>query len=79
MDKLKDDDKIKREINLDRHGLRPRPNVCHLPDPPWFSLRTTFNTFIKATQMRFVSSLSMNQHICWIAIFRYWNRGSGNF
>jgi hypothetical protein len=23
-------------------GLRPIPNVCHLPDPPWFSLQTSF-------------------------------------
>jgi hypothetical protein len=36
IDKIKDDSKIKRETNLDRHGLRPIPNVCHLPDPPWF-------------------------------------------
>ncbi len=42
MDKIKDDSKIKREINLHRHGLRPIPNVCHLPDPPVFSLQTTF-------------------------------------
>ncbi len=36
MDKIKDDSKLKRETNLDRHGLsslRPIPNVCHLPDP----------------------------------------------
>jgi hypothetical protein len=40
--KIKDDSKIKRQTNLDRHDLRPIPNVCHLPDPPWFSLQTTF-------------------------------------
>ncbi len=40
--KIKDDRKIKRETNLDRHSLRPIPNVCHLPEPPWFSLQTTF-------------------------------------
>jgi hypothetical protein len=43
--KIKDDSKVKRQTNLDRHGLRPIPNVCHLPDPPWFSLQTTFNSF----------------------------------
>jgi len=42
-DKIKDDSKIKRETNLDGHGLRPIPNVCHLPDPPWFSSQTTLN------------------------------------
>jgi hypothetical protein len=45
MDKIKDDSKIKRETSLDRHGLRPIPNVCHIPVPPWFSLQTTFNGF----------------------------------
>ncbi len=44
LDKIKDDGKIKRETNLDRHCLRPIRNLCHLPDPPWFSLQTTFNS-----------------------------------
>ncbi len=43
--KIKDDSKIKRQTNLDRHSLRPIPNVCHLPDPPWFSVQTTFNDY----------------------------------
>jgi hypothetical protein len=34
--------KIKRQTNLDRHGPRPITNVCHLPDPTYFSLQTTF-------------------------------------
>ncbi len=29
----KDDSKIKLQTNLDPHGPRPIPNVCHLPDP----------------------------------------------
>ncbi len=33
---------IKRKTNLDRHGQRPIPIICHLPDPPSFSLPTTF-------------------------------------
>jgi hypothetical protein len=41
--KNKDDSKIKRETNLDRHGSRPIINVCHLLGPPSFSLQTTFN------------------------------------
>jgi hypothetical protein len=38
----KDDGKIKSKINLDRHGPVPVPNNRHLPQPPWFSLQTTF-------------------------------------
>ncbi len=29
-------------MNIDRHGPRPIPDVCHLSYPPWFSLQTTF-------------------------------------
>ncbi len=28
-----EDNKIKGQKNIDRHDLRPLPNVCHLPDP----------------------------------------------
>jgi hypothetical protein len=47
---IKDDKKIKRKTNLDRRGPRPLPTICHLPDPPSFSLPTTFNVcfFIQA-------------------------------
>jgi hypothetical protein len=41
--KIKDDSKIIRQTNLDRSGLRPIPIICHLLDPPSFSLPTTFN------------------------------------
>ncbi len=40
--KIKDDSKIIRLTNLDRRGLRPIPIICHLLDPPSFSLPTTF-------------------------------------
>ncbi len=42
IEKIKDDTKIKRQTNLYRRGPRPIMNVCHLPDPPPFSLPTTF-------------------------------------
>jgi hypothetical protein len=42
---VKDDSKIKRRKNIDRHSPRPIPNVCHLPDLPWFSLQTSFEVF----------------------------------
>jgi hypothetical protein len=41
--KIKVDSKIIRQTNLDRRGLRPIPIICHLLDPPSFSLPTTFN------------------------------------
>jgi hypothetical protein len=34
--------KLVRKTNLDRRGLRPIPIICHLLDPPSFSLPTTF-------------------------------------
>jgi hypothetical protein len=46
MHKIKDDSKIKIQINLNHHGPRQTPIICHLPDPPSFSLPTTFKPFI---------------------------------
>ncbi len=42
---IKDDSKIKREKNIDRRGQRHIGSVWHLPDPPSFSLPTTFNSY----------------------------------
>ncbi len=33
---------FKQKINLDRHSPEPYPNIWHFPDPPIFSLPTTF-------------------------------------
>jgi hypothetical protein len=44
IDKIKDDGKIERETNLDRRGPNQIGTVWHIPDPPTFSLPTTFNT-----------------------------------
>ncbi len=41
-DKIKDNSKIIRQTYLDGRGLRPIPIMCHLLDPPSFSLPTTF-------------------------------------
>ncbi len=47
--------KLVRQTNLDRRGLRPIPIICHLLDPPSFSLPTTFKFFPSIqTSMRFV-------------------------
>jgi hypothetical protein len=43
MHKIKDDDKIERGTNLDRRGPSQIGTVGHIPDPPTFSLPTTFN------------------------------------
>jgi hypothetical protein len=44
---IKGDSIIKRQKNIDHLDPRPMPNVCHLLDPPLFSLQTTFNgTFV---------------------------------
>ncbi len=42
INKIKDDSKIKREKNINRRVQRHIVNVCHVPDPPSFSLPTTF-------------------------------------
>ncbi len=41
-DKIKDDCKIERETNLDGHGPSQIGTEWHIPDPPTFSLPTTF-------------------------------------
>jgi hypothetical protein len=33
---------IKREKDIYHHGPKHNPIICHLPDPPSFSLSTTF-------------------------------------
>ncbi len=33
---------FKQKMNLDRHSPEPYPNIWHFPDPPIFSLPTTF-------------------------------------
>ncbi len=42
MDKIKVDGKIERETNPDRRGPSQIGTVWHIPDPPTFSLPTTF-------------------------------------
>ncbi len=41
---IQNDDKTKRQKNIDCHGPSPIANICHLPAPPSFSLQTTFKT-----------------------------------
>jgi hypothetical protein len=38
----KDDSKTESQKNINRHDPIPMPNICNLPDPPWFSFQTTF-------------------------------------
>ncbi len=44
IDKIKDDSKIDREKNIDRRGPRQIGTDRHIPDPPSFSLPTTFKS-----------------------------------
>jgi hypothetical protein len=37
-----DDNKIKKQTDIDRHGPKPSSNSSHPPNPPPFSLSTTF-------------------------------------
>ena len=39
--------KLVRQTNLNRRGLRPIPIICHLLDPPSFSLPTTFKEVLR--------------------------------
>ncbi len=44
---------FKQKINLHRHGPEPYPNIWLFPDPPIFSLPTTFNA-IKSVERAFI-------------------------
>jgi hypothetical protein len=44
--RTKDEGNIKKLTDNDRHGPKPSSNTCQLPNPPHFSLVTTFNTLI---------------------------------
>ncbi len=50
--KIKDDRKIKRETNLDRHDPRPITNVCYLLGHPSFSLHTIFENSTDLTNIQ---------------------------
>ncbi len=46
MDKIKDYGKIERETNLNRRGPSQIGTEWHIPDPPTFSLPTTFKSWL---------------------------------
>ncbi len=43
---LNENCKFRFQINLDRHSRRPTWKIFHLPDPPLFSLFSTFKGFV---------------------------------
>jgi len=51
----KEDNKVKKQTDIDRHGPKPSSNSSQPPDPPYFSLPTT-GTFNKSHKLP-VSSL----------------------
>ena len=42
-DLIQDGGQVKRQTDIDHHGPKYILIICHLPDPPTFSLPTTFN------------------------------------
>jgi hypothetical protein len=42
---IQDGGQINRETDIYHHGQRPISIICQLPDPPYFSLVTTFKVF----------------------------------
>jgi hypothetical protein len=42
---FQDGGQIKREKDVYHHGPKHIPIICHIPDPPSFSLPTTFKGF----------------------------------
>jgi hypothetical protein len=41
-DLIQDGGQVKRQTDIDHHGPKYILIICHLPDPPIFSLPTTF-------------------------------------
>jgi hypothetical protein len=41
-DLIQDGGQVKRQTDIDHHGPKYNLIICHLPDPPTFSLPTTF-------------------------------------
>ena len=46
-DLIQDGGQVKRQTDIDHHGPKYILIICHLPDPPTFSLPTTFNFTLK--------------------------------
>jgi hypothetical protein len=44
-DLIQDGGQVKRQTDIDHHGPKYILIICHLPDPPIFSLPTTFKLF----------------------------------
>jgi hypothetical protein len=46
---FQDGGQIKREKDIYHHGPKHIPIICHLPDPPSYSLPTTFKSNLEKT------------------------------
>jgi hypothetical protein len=44
-DLIQDGGQVKRQTDIDHHGPKYILIICHLPDPPIFSLPTTFKSY----------------------------------
>ena len=49
-DLIQDGGQVKRQTDMDHHGPKYILIICHLPDPPTFSLPTTFKRIKAVTQ-----------------------------
>jgi hypothetical protein len=68
--------KFKKGKNINHHGPRIQ-NFCHLPDPPLFSLPTTFIpkmsvTFAKCCLLKMLELPGLYTHTCYFFVFEYW-------
>ncbi len=55
----KDDNKIKKQTDINRHGPKPSSNSSQPPNPPPFSLSTTFKTGQQLGSATFSMAFSM--------------------
>ena len=49
-DLIQDGGQVKRQTDIDHHGPKYILIICHLPDPPIFSLPTTFKLRFSSVQ-----------------------------
>jgi hypothetical protein len=68
--KIKYNSKIIVQTNLHRRGLRPIPIICHLLDPPSFSLPTTF---------KIAKSAFMTQNFFFLEKYQYGYQKNAEF
>jgi hypothetical protein len=59
----KDDNKIKKRTDIDRHDLKPSSNSRQPPNPPPFSLLTTFKRILYTVHCFFTQKLDIHYSV----------------